>query len=402
MNKILLNILMFVGFQQFILGTEVNKKIEPKKGVCLFCYTDWCNHNIDDPEYKNCPNCVKEVYSVCFKGHTMCAECILDYVYNGINYNGGKIKCICFNQEKPIGGKKIKPCKELINKKIVMQILDTSGMQEGELRKKKENLRERYIKMQDDLLNNILFLEQQKKKCKYGDCMGYFDITKGFICNKDKKHEHCGNCFDKIHEGECKNPLEEVYKVCIQQNEEIQRKIQNEELKAGEIEGYKPCPNCHQIIAKCGGCNHMTCGKNWNEGDWLGKGCGYQWCWRCGNACFCNGEDQGAPGNNHYEENNSCNGKHHSNKFPFYPDYFDDGDYFGIKNGKFKEQFEKLAKDMSIDVKVKIPTKYPKIKKIKWDRIIKARKKYQKEQQKKQQAVDDSINRCTECCCEEC
>ena len=57
---------------------------------------------------------------------------------------------------------------------------------------------------------------------------------------------------------------------------------------------------------------------------------------------------------------------------------------------------------MSIDVKVKTPTKYPKIKKIKWDRIIKARKKYQKEQQKKQQAVDDSINRCTECCCEEC
>ena len=164
MNKILLNILMFVGFQQFILGTEVNKKPEPKKGVCLFCHTNWCNHNIDDPKYENCTDCVKEVYSVCFKGHTMCAECILDYVYNGINYNGGKIKCICFNQEKPIGGKKIKPCKELINKKIVMQILDTSGMQEGELRKKKENLRERYIKMQDNLLNNILFLEQQKKK----------------------------------------------------------------------------------------------------------------------------------------------------------------------------------------------------------------------------------------------
>ena len=256
--------------------------------------------------------------------------------------------------------------------------------------------------MQNNLLNDILFLEPQNEKCKYEECTGYFDVTKGFICNKDKKHEHCGNCFDKIHEGDCKNPLEEVYKVCIQQNEEIQRKIQNEELKAGEIEGYKPCPNCHQIIAKCGGCNHMTCGKNWNEGDWLGKGCGYQWCWRCGEACFCNGEDQGAPGNNHYEENNSCNGKHDSNKFPYYPDYFDDGDYFGIKNGKFKEQFEKLAKDMSIDVKVKTPTKYPKIKKIKWDRIIKARKKYQKEQQKKQQAVDDSINRCTECCCEEC
>ena len=367
MNKILLNILIFVGFQQFILGaenniilgTEVDKKIEPKLGVCLYCHTNYCNHDIDDPEYKNCTDCVKEVYSVCNLGHTMCADCIYNFVDDGLRNNKGIIICVCFNQKKPIGGKEFKPCGELIDKKVVIQIFDILEIPE----KEKEDLRKRYIEMQNNLLNDILFLEPQNEKCKYEECTGYFDVTKGFICNKDKRHEHCGNCFDKIHEGDCKNPLEEVYKVCIQQNEEIQRKIQNEELKAGEIEGYKPCPNCHQIIAKCGGCNHMTCGKNWNEGDWLGKGCGYQWCWRCGEACFCNGEDQGAPGNNHYEENNSCNGKHDSNKFPYYPDYFDDGDYFGIKNGKFKEQFEKLAKDMLIDVEVKTPTKYPDIKK---------------------------------------
>ena len=388
---------MFVGFQQFILGTEVNKKPEPKKGVCLFCHTNWCNHNIDDPKYENCTDCVKEVYSVCNSGHTMCADCIYEFVFKGVNSNRGKIECAFFNQKGPVGGKKFEPCKELINKKVVIQIFDILQME----KKVKEELLKKYIEMQNNLQNDILFLEPQNEKCKYEECTGYFDVTKGFICNKDKRHEHCGNCFDKIHEGECKNPLEK-YKFYVQQNEEIQKKIKNKQLKDEDIEGYKPCPNCHQIIAKCGGCNHMTCGKNWNEGDWLGKGCGYQWCWRCGEACFCNGEDQGAPGNNHYEENNSCNGKHDSNKFPYYPDYFDDGDYFGIKNGKFKKQFEKLAKDMSIDVKVKTPTKYPKIKKIKWDRIIKARKKYQKEQQKKQQAVDDSINCCTECCCEEC
>ena len=70
MNKILLNILIFVGFQQFILGaenniilgTEVDKKIEPKLGVCLYCYTFLaCDHPIYDTYEEgknNCENCV--------------------------------------------------------------------------------------------------------------------------------------------------------------------------------------------------------------------------------------------------------------------------------------------------------------------------------------------------------
>ena len=78
MNKILLNILIFVGFQQFILGTEVNEEPKPKLGVCLYCYVIRpCTHDIYDT-YKenqnNCTECVKEVYSVCPSGHTMCAE----------------------------------------------------------------------------------------------------------------------------------------------------------------------------------------------------------------------------------------------------------------------------------------------------------------------------------------
>ena len=413
MNKILLNILIFVGSQQFILGTknniilgpEVNKEIEPKLGVCLSCYvTLGCDHDIhgtyttDDPN--NCPICVHKVYPVCYLKHTMCADCIYEFVFKGVNSNGGKIECVFFNQKEPVGGKNFEPCKDLIDKKVVIQIFDILEME----KKVKEDLLKRYIEMQNNLQNDILFLEPQNERCKYEECTGYFDVTKGFICNKDKRHEHCGNCFDKIHEGECKNPLEE-YKFYVQQNEEIQKKIKNKQLKDGDIEGYKPCPNCHTIIAKGGGCNHITCGKHWHgSNDWHGIGCGYQWCWRCGKACFCDPDDKGEPGNDHYDDkNSSCCGKHMVRSDKNNQNYFDDGDYFGIKNGKFKKQFEKLAKDMLIGVEVETPNKYLDIKKKDWESIINARKKYQKEHPENHYpeihyAVDDSKNCCTECC----
>lgn len=297
MNKILLNILIFVGFQQLILGAKINKDHKPKLGICLSCYTEnMCKHAIVEPcTSKKCRACVKEVYSVCSKGHTMCADCIYYFVENGLTYESGIIKCIGFNLQQSMGSKNFAECKELIAKEVILKIFDIIEKDE----KERENLRKKYKKMEENLQNERLFLEPQNKRCKYKDCLGYFNVTQSLSCNKNTKHQHCGKCFDKSHKGECKDPLEE-YDFYIQQNEEIQKKINNKLLKDGDVEGYKPCPNCHQIIAKERGCNHMTCGAGY-KGVWQGKGCGYQWCWRCGKACFCN--DAGEPGNLHYKVN---------------------------------------------------------------------------------------------------
>ena len=125
MNKILLNILIFVCSQQFILATEVNKKIEPKLGICISCYIDsFCDHDIYDTykvNQKNCENCVKEVYSVCHLGHTMCGQCIYENITDGIKNKEGTINCYyCdIDPDKEFGKTKFQPCHEPINKEII-------------------------------------------------------------------------------------------------------------------------------------------------------------------------------------------------------------------------------------------------------------------------------------------
>ena len=170
------------------------------------------------------------------------------------------------------------------------------------------------------------------------------------------------------------------------------------------IEGCKPCPNCHKLITKQGGCNHITCGCDYGANNWKDNGCGYQWCWRCGVGY----------NDMHYHDENGCCYK---KMFPsLWDESYDDGKYFGIINGKFEEQFKKLAREGVIDVEVDVTVKgqFDNIKKIDWDKINKGKKdwmdsnpgenyynEYQKEQQEKDYPVGDSKNCCTECC-EEC
>ena len=176
-------------------------------------------------------------------------------------------------------------------------------------------------------------------------------------------------------------------------NRNVQKQIKNKQLENEDIEGCKPCPNCHKLITKVGGCNHITCGCDYGKENWKDNGCGYQWCWRCG----------GVYTNSHYWNNSSCRQYPQLNN-KYAEVYADDGEYFGIKNGKFEEQFKKLAREGVIDVKVdvKVNGQFAGIKKIDWDKINKGKKDWMDSNPGKNYYNEYHNEYRNECCCEEC
>ena len=389
MNKILLNILIFFSSQQIILGAQYNEKLETKLGFCLDCYLANCDQIHDIPSIfneKSCQECVKQVYSVCSKGHTMCGQCIYENITDGINNKEGTINCYyCdIDPDKEFGKTKFQPCHEPINREIIKYILNNfATSEEG------KKILERYNRQVKELEYKRVLLHPENKACKYEGCRGFFDVTKNFFCNENKNHKHCNICFEKKHKGKCKDPLLE-YKAAIEINRNVQKQIKNKELGKSMIEGCKPCPNCHKIITKAGGCNHITCGCDYNKENWKDNGCGYQWCWRCGGAYT---------GFDHWNNGFCISNPQLYNKDA--ADYADDGDYFGIKNGKFEEQFEKLAREGVIDVKIDVTAngQFANIKKIDWDKINKGKKDWMASNPDKNYYNEYRNDCCTECCC---
>lgn len=322
MNKILLDILIFVGFQQIILGD-----LESKEGTCLQCFADNCGHN----KNTKCDKCYKQVYSVCSQKHTMCQDCIYDQFDNDLKNNQRIIKCCA------------KGCKEEIKANIIQKILNNL-IEEANKQKKEE------YKEQLEKYNNCLEERQLEKKinkdpnlrrCDYPNCKGYFSInkcwfffTKTPICNKNKKHIHCKKCFRKKHKDECILEFDEI----IKRNREIREKKNNNKLQQWDSEGFKPCPKCLVITEKTSGCNHMTCSY-----------CKHQWCWRCGATCFLD-DPENTEGANHYggtaeKPNSECRGKHEVSDRNE-----EDGNYFGISNGNFENDFKYLEKNKRIPI----------------------------------------------------
>lgn len=315
---------MFVGFQQIILGD-----LKPKKGICLQCFADICSHD----KNTGCDNCYKQVYSVCSQKHTMCQNCIYNQFDNDLKEHMGIVKCCTCNEE--------------IEANIIQKILNNL-IKEAD-KQKKEKDKEKYEKALEKY-NELLEKRQLEKKiskdpnlkrCDYQNCKGYFSINKWWffftktpICNKNKKHIHCKKCFRKKHKGECMPEFDEI----IKRNREIRKKKNNNELQQWESEGFKPCPKCLVITEKIRGCNHMTCGY-----------CKHQWCWRCGATCFLE-DPKNTEGANHYggtaeKPNSECRGKHQvldKNE--------EDGNYFGISNGNFENDFKYLEKNKRIPI----------------------------------------------------
>jgi hypothetical protein len=68
--------------------------------------------------------------------------------------------------------------------------------------------------------------------------------------------------------------------------------VKEEKLNAEVTKDAKPCPRCHYLIEKNGGCNHMKCAK-----------CKASFCWLCMKEV----EDEPLPA--HYKEGGACEGK---------------------------------------------------------------------------------------------
>ncbi|KAJ6236219.1 rbr-type e3 ubiquitin transferase [Anaeramoeba flamelloides] len=77
-------------------------------------------------------------------------------------------------------------------------------------------------------------------------------------------HRFCFGC-----QGECHSPLS-----CRDVQTWEKDTNVHSATKEWILQNTKPCPECHKLIEKNGGCNHMICSKE-------GNGCGYEFCWVC-------------------------------------------------------------------------------------------------------------------------
>ena len=174
-------------------------------------------------------------------GKSYCINCWLNYFDEKIKNRILNIKCLT---EK---------CIELDNEFIETIIKNDSKLFD------KYNL----FKKRISILNNKNFIP-----CPIPDCEGYAikKIQKQFKFENENymkcinNHIFCNNCKTIAHgdidcsKNEDKNIIQNIFF--------YESKTEDKELKQ--------CPNCHILISRNEGCNHIIC-----------KNCGYQFCWLC-------------------------------------------------------------------------------------------------------------------------
>lgn len=196
------------------------------------------NLDFDDPLL--CEICWDERYDISANNrgckHKFCKTCLTSYLRNKIeNGNVLNIKCL-------YGG-----CPSLFTDN------DVSQYTSSEVFKKYKKFKYEQLKLNDKTSKYVY--------CPFADCgclvrvANFFDDSE---INCERGHSFCGKCLKQVHPDE----------TCVEANKNILDNIRNTIKEKGA--NYNLCPNCHVIIEKDEGCNHMEC-----------TYCLHEFCWLC-------------------------------------------------------------------------------------------------------------------------